>query len=307
MTLEENRAIDWSAAAGTALGSVGATSLNALSFDLEDWYQVLYFEERIPRAEWSQQESRIQATTARLLDILDEHKTRATFFVLAWNAERFPKLIEEICRRGHEVASHGYAHELIYRQTPEQFADDLGRSLRILRSIAGHQSVVGYRAPSFSITQKSAWAFPILMDHGVEYDSSVLPARRPYCGIPGAPREPWVVDREEGRLLIELPPSTLRVAGRNLPFGGGGYFRLLPYRAVRWALRRINRAGVPGVVYIHPWELDPGHPVVPVRRSHRFQHYLNLKRTEAKLRRLVTDFRFMPMGELYAAVRGSLH
>lgn len=307
MTLQENKAIEWSADGGTAVTSVGAISLNALSFDLEDWYQVLYFEERISRAEWSLQESRIQATTARLLDILDEHKTRATFFVLAWNAERFPQLVEEICRRGHEVASHGYAHELIYRQTPEQFADDLSRSLRILRRIAGHQSVVGYRAPSFSITQKSAWAFPILMDHGVEYDSSVLPARRPYCGIPGAPRGPWVVDRGAGRLLIELPPSTLRVAARNLPFSGGGYFRLLPYGAVRWALRRINRAGVPGVVYIHPWELDPGHPVVPVRRSHRFQHYVNLKRTDVKLRRLLTDFRFVPMGELYAAVRGSFH
>jgi len=276
--------------------------LNALSFDLEDWYQVLYFEERISRADWTSQESRLQAATARLLDILDEYLARATFFVLAWNAERAPRLIEEIHARGHEIASHGFAHHLVYRQTPAEFAADVSRSVRVLREITG-QPVKGYRAPSFSITREARWAFPILLDHGIEYDSSVLPARRAYCGIPDAPRGPWIAWQRDGRFLTELPPSTLRVLTRNVPFSGGGYFRVWPYRAVRWGLRRVNRAGLPGVVYLHPWELDPGHPVLPVRWSHRFQHYVNLARTEAKLRRLLGDFRFVPMAEVAAGIR----
>ncbi len=275
---------------------------NALSFDLEDWYQVLYFEGHIPRTEWAGQESRLRSTTLRLLDILDSHGTRATFFVLGWNAERMPRLVEAIHRRGHEIASHGFAHHLVYRQSPTSFAEDLGRSLRTLREITG-QPLRGYRAPSFSITRESTWAFPILLDYGVDYDSSVLPARRSYGGISDAPRHPWIVWSDGGRSLTELPPSTFRILGRNIPFSGGGYFRLLPYRAVRWALRQINRAGLPGVVYLHPWELDPDHPVVPVRRSHRFQHYVNLRRTEAKLRRLLREFRFEPMVELLAACR----
>jgi len=275
---------------------------NALSFDLEDWYQVLYFEGQISRDEWHKQETRLGASTDKLLDILDEHRTRATFFVLAWNAERMPHLVEEIHSRGHEIASHGFAHQLIYRQGPEVFAEDLSRSLRILRDITG-QPVKGYRAPSFSITRESAWAFSILMDHGVEYDSSVLPARRPYCGIPDAPRGPWLLCRDDGRCLIELPPSTFSILGRNFPFSGGGYFRLLPYRVVQWALRLINRAGLPGVVYFHPWELDPGHPVIQIRWSHRFQHYVNLRHTERKLNRLLTDFQFLPMAEIHASVQ----
>ncbi len=288
--------------AGSADPRPVSQPLNALSVDLEDWYQVLYFEGHIPRAEWAGQESRLQSTTTRLLDLLDRHGTRATFFVLGWNAERMPRLVEAIHHRGHEIASHGFAHHLVYGQTPAAFVEDLVRSLRILWEITG-KPVRGYRAPSFSITRESTWAFPILLDHGVDYDSSVLPARRPYCGIPDAPRGPWIVWSNGGRSLTELPPSTFRILGRNVPFSGGGYFRLLPYRALRWALRQVNRAGLPGVVYLHPWELDPNHPVVPVRRSHRFQHYVNLQRTEAKLRRLLREFRFEPMVELLAACR----
>ena len=276
--------------------------LNALSVDLEDWYQVLYFEGHISRAAWPAQESRLEASTARLLDILEEHGTRATFFVLAWNAERMPWLVEAIRRRGHEIASHGYGHHLVHRQTPAAFAEDLGRSLRILRAITG-EPVRGYRAPSFSITRESAWALSALTEQGVEYDSSILPVRRAYGGIPGAPRAPWVMRDGAGRSMVELPPSTLRILGRTVPFSGGGYLRLFPYAVVRRGLRYLNRAGLPGVVYLHPWELDPGHPVVPARREHRFQHYVNLHRTEAKLRRLLGDFRFVPMVELADAVR----
>ncbi len=289
---------------GSPLTVPGVAGVNALSFDLEDWYQVLYFEGHISRDEWPQQESRLAATTEKVLDILEEHRTRATFFVLSWNAVRMPSLVEQIHRRGHEIASHGFAHHLVYRQGPTGFAEDLARSLRVLREITG-QPVRGYRAPSFSITRESGWAFEILMDHGVEYDSSVLPARRPYCGVPDAPRGPWLVNGAAGRSLTELPPSTLRILGHNIPFSGGGYLRALPYRVVRWGLRRVNRAGLPGVVYLHPWELDPDHPVLPIRRSHRVQHYVNLRRTESKLRRLLGDFRFVPMAELARMVRGS--
>jgi polysaccharide deacetylase family protein (PEP-CTERM system associated) len=275
--------------------------LNALSVDLEDWYQVLYFEGHISRAEWPAQESRLEGATERLLDLLEEHGTRATFFVLAWNAERMPWLVEGIRRRGHEIASHGYGHHLVHRQTPAAFAEDLARSLRILRAITG-EAVRGYRAPSFSITRESAWALSALMEQGVEYDSSILPARRAYGGIVGAPRAPWVLQNGRGRSLVELPPSTRRIPGGAVPFGGGGYFRLFPYVLVRWGLRHLHRAGLPGVIYLHPWELDPGHPVVPVRRGYRFQHYVNLRRTEAKLGRLLRDFRFVTMGDLADAV-----
>jgi polysaccharide deacetylase family protein (PEP-CTERM system associated) len=213
---------------------------------LEDWYQVLYFEGHVSRDEWYKQENRLEASTDKLLDLLDEHQTRATFFVLAWNAERTPRLVEKIYNRGHEIASHGFAHELIYRQGPDGFAQDLGRSLRVLRQITG-QPVKGYRAPSFSITRESTWAFSILMDYGIEYDSSVLPARRPYCGIPDAPRGPWRLFRNDGRSLIELPPSTVSILNRNLPFSGGGYFRLLPYRLVHWGISRSNRVGLPAL------------------------------------------------------------
>jgi polysaccharide deacetylase family protein (PEP-CTERM system associated) len=277
---------------------------NALSFDLEDWYQVLYFEGYISRDEWSSQESRLQTTTSKLLDILDEYGTRATFFVLGWNAERMPRLVEEIHRRGHEIASHGFAHQLIYRQSPEAFTHDLSRSLLVLSNITG-QPVKGFRAPSFSITCESAWAFSILMDHGVEYDSSVLPARRPYCGIPSAPRGPWLLCRDDGRSLTELSPSTFSMLGRNFPFSGGGYFRLLPYCVVHWGLCLTNSAGLPGIVYLHPWEIDPGHPVLRIHWSHRFQHYVNLRHTEKKLRRLLTDFQFVPMAEIYASVQAT--
>ncbi len=271
--------------------------MNGLSFDLEDWYQVLYFEDHISRDAWAQQESRVAASTARLLEILARHDTRATFFVLAWNAERMPEIVESIVRHGHEVASHGYAHHLIHRQSPRAFADDIAASVEVLRAISG-QPVRGYRAPSFSLTQETAWAIPILLDHGIEYDSSILPVRRPYGGVAEAPRAPWRLSDGNGRTLWELPPATMRVLGRSVPFGGGGYFRLLPYPIVRWALRRLNRAGAPGFVYLHPWELDPGQPVLPVRRSHRFQHYVNLHRTAAKLDQLLADFAFVPFGEL---------
>ncbi len=279
---------------------------NALSFDLEEWYQVLYFEGAIGRSEWPAQESRLESVTLRLLRILEEHHTRATFFVLGVNAERFPRLVETLHGHGHEIASHGYAHHLVYRQAPEAFAADIERSLRVLRAITG-QPVTGYRAPSFSITADSAWAIPILLDRGIEYDSSILPARRPYCGVPAAPSGPWIMTWRDGRRLLELPPSTLRVLGRNVPFAGGGYLRLLPYSLVRWGLRRLNRHGIPGIVYLHPWELDPDHPVVPVKAAQRFQHYVNLRRTEMKLRHLLRDFHFVPMSEALAPALASGH
>jgi len=270
---------------------------NGLSFDLEDWYQVLYFDAHFSRDQWAECESRLEPVTRRLLRILDEYGAKATFFVLGWNAERMPRLIEAIHRRGHEIGSHGFDHHLIYRQGREAFASDLGRSLRVLQDITG-LPVKGFRAPSFSITRESTWAFSVLLEHGIVYDSSVLPARRPYCGIPGTPSRPWRFASPDGRTLIEAPPSTLSLLGWSLPFGGGGYFRLLPYPLVRLGLRRANRAGIPAVVYLHPWELDPSQPRVPVRWLHRFQHYVNLDRTEAKLRRLLSDFKFVPYSHM---------
>jgi polysaccharide deacetylase family protein (PEP-CTERM system associated) len=275
---------------------------NGLSFDLEDWYQVLYFDACFPRDRWAECESRLEPVTRRLLGILDEYGAKATFFVLGWNAERMPHLVETIQRHGHEIGSHGFGHHLIYRQGREAFASDLFRSLRVLRDITG-MPIKGFRAPSFSITRESTWALAVLMEHGIVYDSSVLPARRPYCGIPGAPTRPWRFASSDGRTLIEAPPSTLSLLGWRMPFGGGGYFRLLPYQLVRLGLRRANRAAVPALVYLHPWELDPLQPRVSVPWQHRFQHYVNLTRTEAKLRRLLSDFTFVPYSRVIETLR----
>jgi polysaccharide deacetylase family protein (PEP-CTERM system associated) len=287
----------------TLATSTESTELcNGLSFDLEDWYQVLYFDAHFPRSQWPECESRLEPVTRRLLEILDEYEAKATFFVLGWNAERMPHLVEAIQRHGHEIGSHGFGHHLIYRQGREAFTDDLGRSLRVLQNITG-LPIKGFRAPSFSITRESTWALSVLLEHGIVYDSSVLPARRPYCGIPGAPTRPWRFASCDGRTLVEAPPSTLSLLGWKLPFGGGGYFRLLPYPLVRLGLRRANRAGIPAVIYLHPWELDPAQPRVPVRWRHRFQHYVNLDRTEAKLKRLLGDFKFVPFSHMIESLR----
>jgi polysaccharide deacetylase family protein (PEP-CTERM system associated) len=272
--------------------------INALSIDVEDWYQVSDFEEEVKRPAWEAYEGRVVQNTGRLLEMLKRYGVRATFFILAWNAERYPELVRQIDGDGHEVATHGYAHRLIYEQTPEEFREDVTRSLRILESLTG-KKVLGYRAPSFSITQKSLWALDILLDLGLSYDSSIFPVRDRLYGIRDSNRFPYVIRDHAERRLVEFPMSTVQLGRWNLPLGGGAYLRLLPYRYFRWGITRLNRQGRPAVLYLHPWEIDPGQPRLHVRGKRGYSsHYLRLQAMEGKLRRVLQDFRFAPIREV---------
>lgn len=266
---------------------------NLLTFDLEEYFQVENFKKVIRFTDWEARESRVDESTRRILCILEQYDVRATFFVLGWIAERLPGLVEKIHDAGHEIASHGYAHELITGQTPEIFRDDIKKSKKILEEIIG-EPVNGYRAPSFSLTNKTVWALGILREEGFLYDSSVFPAIRDRGGMADAEPFPHRIGTSEFR---EVPVSVIRVPGQNLPFAGGGYFRLLPYGVVKWGIRRVNKSGSPAVLYLHPWELDPEQPRIHARFTNSFRHYVNLDKTENKLRQLLADFQFGTIGE----------
>ncbi len=275
-----------------------AAPLNAFSVDVEDWFQVSDFESQIRRRDWDRYESRVLASTRRLLALLRSHAVRGTFFILTWNAERWPALVEEIAADGHEIATHGYFHELVYELGRDGFQRDLERSIEILTRITG-QPVAGYRAPSFSVTAKSLWALDVMLEAGLRWDSSVFPIADSLYGIPGAQRFPFVAHERDGECLIEFPMTTARVRQRNLPLGGGAYLRVLPYRYLHWGMRQVNAEGRPAVVYLHPWEIDPEHPRLRVTGKRGFSsHYLRLATMEKKLDRLLNDFRFAPISEV---------
>lgn len=269
--------------------------LNALTFDIEDYFQVEAFKQHIPYNEWPNYESRVVANTQKILAILDERNVKATFFILGWVAERAPQMVKAIAANGHEIASHGYAHQMVYTQTPEAFETDFAKSLEILEGLSG-QKVLGYRAPTYSIIEQSYWALDILAKYGLQYDSSIFPITHDRYGIPNAPRFPYPIYEKNGRRLIEFPLSTLRVGKWNLPIAGGGYMRLLPYLVMKFGLRHLNRQGQPGIIYLHPWELDPDQPRIPnIRATTKFRHYVNLHATAFKLRSFVHDFEFAPI------------
>lgn len=266
--------------------------INAFSVDVEDWYQVSDFENVVQFSAWDRYESRVVRNTERVLALLDEYRVKGTFFVLTWNAERHPGIVRRIADAGHEIASHGYRHRLIYEQTPAEFRDDVLRSKKILEDLAG-QPVLGYRAPSFSLTAASLWALDVLLECGMRYDSSIFPVSDRLYGIPNARRFPFVIRADGDRQLVEFPMSTARALGRNWPLGGGAYLRLLPYPYLRWGIRRVNREGQPALVYVHPWELDPGQPRIRTAGKRGIStHYINLNRTEGRLRRLLRDVSF---------------
>ncbi len=272
--------------------------LNAFTVDVEDYFQVAALASAIDRASWPLRESRVERNTGVLLDMLAESGVRGTFFVLGWIAERHPALIRRIAAAGHEIACHGYSHQLVYSQSADEFREETTRSKRTLEDLTG-QSVLGYRAASFSITRQSLWALDVLIDLGFQYDSSIFPIRHDRYGIPGADPHPAVLAAPSGRTLIEFPMSAARFAGVAVPVSGGGYFRLLPYAVTRAGLRQINgRFGRPFTFYLHPWEIDPGQPRVPVGWLSRFRHYTNLDRCESRLRRLLREFRFGAMHEV---------
>lgn len=270
--------------------ALDARPVNVMSVDVEDYFHVSAFEGVALRAEWSSYESRVVANTDRLLDLLAGSRARATFFVLGWVAERHPRLIRRIAAEGHELASHSYWHRLVYTLAPDEFREDLRRARGVIEDAAG-VGVRGYRAPSYSITARSLWAFDVLIEEGYEYDASVFPIHHDRYGIPTAPRAPYVVTRPGGSIL-EVPGTTGLVGNIRLPIGGG-YFRLMPYPYTRWVMRQLNTIERrPAVFYLHPWEIDPAQPRIAGSTVSRWRHYNRLHRTEDRLRQLLADFRF---------------
>lgn len=263
--------------------------VNAFTVDVEDYFQVSAMAPYIARDQWEHRECRIERNMDRILLMLGEHETKATFFMLGWLAERYPHLLRRIVEGGHEVASHGYGHQRANELSVEALFGDVDRAKRLLEDISGVE-VQGYRAPSFSIGADNLWAYDCLARAGYRYSSSIYPIAHDHYGMPDAPRFTHRVRPN----LLELPVTTMRLLERNWPAAGGGYFRLLPYGVSRSLLRRVNQVdGEPAIFYFHPWEIDPGQPRIPgIDVKTRFRHYLNLTRTEARLRRLLSDFRW---------------
>lgn len=264
---------------------------NALTVDVEDYFHVSAFADSIDRKDWGEQPLRVEANTRRLMDLFESRDVHATFFVLGWVADRTPDLIKEIADRGHEVACHGYSHQLIYNQTPEVFREETLRSKHLLEDIV-QRPVRGYRAASYSITRDSLWALDILAEAGFEYDSSIFPVHHDRYGIPDAKETPHKLVTPEGRSLIEFPLSTARLFGYRLPVAGGGYFRLYPYALTRAGLSQVNRRRQPFIFYLHPWEIDPEQPRIDAGWFSRFRHYNNLDKCESRLTQLLKDFDF---------------
>lgn len=268
--------------------------LNVFSVDVEDFFHASALKDGVRKAGLSNLEHRVCRSTDTLLQLLHETSVTGTFFVLGWVAERYPDLVKKIHGAGHEIASHGLSHSIVYEQEVEEFRRETLYAKQILEDIIG-EPVLGYRAASFSITRKSLWALEVLKDSGFEYDSSIFPVHHDRYGIPDANPLPHELNLADGRTILEVPMTVARYAGFNLPISGGGYFRLYPYWFSRMAARRANREGRPWVFYVHPWEVDPGQPRLDVKGLSRFRHYNNLAKTEHRLRRMLSDFNFTSM------------
>jgi polysaccharide deacetylase family protein (PEP-CTERM system associated) len=272
-----------------------AMTENAFTIDVEDYFHVAALASAISTDSWTDRESRVAASTDRILQMLDAHHVKGTFFVLGWVADHVPGLVQRIAAAGHEVACHGYSHQLIYNQDPQTFRQETARAKALLEDQIG-APVNGYRAASFSITPRSRWALDTLIEMGFKYDSSIFPVRHDRYGMPGASRVPGYIESPSGACIAEFPMSTALVAGTPIPVSGGGYFRLLPYAGIRAGLRSINDTeGQPFTFYLHPWEIDPEQPRVRVGLLSRLRHYTNLRKCAGRLERLLTDFRFTTM------------
>jgi polysaccharide deacetylase family protein (PEP-CTERM system associated) len=288
---------DAAIAPGRAVGVVATVGVvNALTVDVEDYFQVSALAPHIERSTWDERPCRVERNVGRLLELFAQRRAKATFFTLGWIAQRYPHLVREIVAHGHELASHGFAHLRASDQTPAAFRDDVRSAKALLEDLSG-QGVQGYRAPSFSIGYTNPWAFDVLVEAGYRYSSSVYPVQHDHYGMPDAPRFAYRARPQ----LMEIPVTTTRVMGRNLPAGGGGYFRLAPYRLSRWALRRVNHIDRrPAIFYLHPWEIDPEQPRVPgTGLKTRFRHYVNLHRTESRLNLLLQDFSWGRMDDVF--------
>lgn len=275
-----------------------ARTPNAMTVDVEDYYQVEAFSHQVSLSDWPNYEGRVERNVERLLRLLADHDVHGTFFTLGWIAERYPELIKRIVDAGHELASHGYDHTRVDQQSPDEFRLDTRKTKQILEDLGGVE-VRGYRAASFSVSDKTPWAFKILADEGYRYSSSIYPIRHDLYGMPSAPRFAHAPD--ENSSIIEVPITTVSLLNRKLPCGGGGYFRLYPYAFSRWAMRRVNgKDHQPCVFYLHPWEIDPGQPRMPnLSAKTRIRHYLNLRHMEDRLHRLLSDFAWDRMDRIF--------
>lgn len=271
---------------------------NAMTIDVEDYFQVSAFAPYITRDSWPERECRVEANVDRILAILDEGGVKATFFTLGWIAERYPALVRRIVAGGHELASHGYGHLRASDQDRAQFKEDVGSAKAILEDLGG-QKVLGYRAPSFSIGHGNLWALEVLHEAGYRYSSSIYPVRHDHYGMPDAPRFAWHPNGSDG--LLEVPITTVRLGQRNLPAGGGGYFRLFPYALSRWLMQQVNqRDGQPAIFYFHPWEIDPGQPRPDgINLKTRFRHYVNMEKMDGRIRALTRDFAWDRMDRIF--------
>lgn len=273
--------------------------LNAISVDVEEYFHVEAFAGKIDPKSWEDFESRSGRSIDRILRLFQKYETRGTFYILGWIAERQPDMVRKIAAAGHEIGCHGFGHQRIHRQTPDQFRQDVMRSRNRLAELAG-KPIHCYRAPSFSITKETLWALDVLAEEEFTIDSSIFPVRHDLYGMPGGRRFPYWENTPGGKRIFEFPPSTIRLANNNWPAAGGGYLRLFPYRFTRWAIRHLNdRDKQPAMVYFHPWELDPSQPRIssaPLRS--RLRHYVNLEKTESKIERLLQDFRFTTVSEV---------
>ncbi|KQZ39281.1 polysaccharide deacetylase [Massilia sp. Root1485] len=271
---------------------------NAMTCDVEDYFQVSAFAPYIDRASWPARECRVEANMDRILGLFERHGVRATFFTLGWIAERYPQVVKRIVAAGHELASHGYGHLRASDQTRAEFANDIRSAKALLEDIGG-QAVLGYRAPSFSIGRDNLWALDELLDAGYRYSSSIYPVVHDHYGMPEAPRFAFYPNGTDG--LLEIPITTVQLMGRNLPAGGGGYFRLLPYALSRWMMTKVNREdGQPALFYFHPWEVDPGQPRPEgLGAKARFRHYINIDRMERRIESLARDFAWDRMDNIF--------
>jgi len=274
--------------------------LNAMTVDVEDYFQVSAFERYVPRESWNQTRTRVEANVDRIMEMFDQQGVKATFFTLGWIAERHPQMVKAIAEQGHEVASHGWSHVRVTQQNREQFRDDVLRTKGELESLTGQQ-VLGYRAASYSIGESNLWALDVLNETGHRYSSSIFPIKHDLYGMPDAPRFAFHPHDDD---FVEFPVTTVKVANRNLPCAGGGWFRLIPYAGMRWAMRRVNQIDQESVIfYFHPWEIDPAQPRMQgLDAKTRFRHYLNLDRTQDRLKRLLKDFRWGKMSDLLDAL-----
>ena len=277
-----------------------------LSFDVEEYFQVEAAAGSVCRADWAHFPRRLEAGLERILQLLADHETSATFFVLGWVGRHERGLVRRIAEAGHEIASHGMNHKMLDRLSPRQFRRDLLTARRILQDISG-RPVIGYRAATFSIRRQTAWAIDLLCDAGFLYDSSVFPIRHDRYGVPGAPAEIHLAVGPAGGSILEIPPLTARLLGRNVPLGGGGYLRLLPVSLLGLALKRAERRGRPAMVYLHPWEFDPDQPPLPMSRLSRWRHRVNLRRTSGKLHWLLDHFHFTSVRQCLDGLAGSEH